>query len=250
MKCQKCGGQAFDYSADKWHCLQCGRTSKTAADTGGLRTPVTPEPTQYEWDNQHATTPVLRIVKWGKHDPEHFRTAYATNYKAILALNEELQLDKTQEFPALLTALLVSLVSGASVVWLWWFMLQQPGLIWVYIGIGVALVYWVLARWRRWRNVRQRGITTNLQLWKYVQSNARLALQQQEELTLGYELRCPYCAKVFEFTPAAAPPPEGLKRCVSCGQQFHTRRGYSYPVQFRHLNGPGVGDPPPNSWRN
>ena len=237
MKCPKCGGQAFDYSADKLHCLKCGRTSAVESQAGVPSSAAAAEQTVFDVDFQNARSAAPRIVKWGRHDPEHFRTAYATNYKAILILNEQLQRDKVQELPAVIAAVLVSILAGAGIVWLWWMTMQQPGLIWVFIGIGVALVYWVLARWRRWRTVRYREVATNLQLWKSMQSNAQLALQQQENITLGADLRCPYCQVGVEFIPEKAPPPEGLKRCLGCGQQFYTRRGCSYPVRFRELTG-------------
>ena len=241
MKCPKCGGQAFDYSADKLHCLKCGRTSAVEAQAGVPSSAAAVEQTVFDVDVQHATPAVPRIVKWGDHDPDHFRTAYAANYKSILELNEQLQLDKGQELPALITAGLVSAAAGTGIVWLWWMTMQQPGLIWVFIGAGVALIYWVLARWRRWRTIRHHEVSTHLQLWKFVQSNARLALQQQDNLVLGHDLHCPHCAAKVDFTPTNAPAPEGLKRCLNCGQHFYTRSGATYPVKFRLVNGTVAG---------
>ena len=250
MKCPKCGGQAFDYSADQLHCLKCGRTSGVETQAGVSSSAATAEQTVFDVDLQQATPAVPRQVKWGDHDPEHFRNAYAANYKSILALNEQLQLDKVQEFPALIAAGLVSVGAGAGIVWLWWMTMQQPGLIWIFIGVGVALVYGMLARWRRWRTIRQHEASTHLQLWKFVQSNARLALQQLDMIILGHDLHCPHCSARGDFTPTAAPPSEGLRRCLNCGQHFYTRSRATYPVRFRLVNGTVAGRSPLKPHRN
>ena len=250
MKCPKCGGQAFDYSADKLHCLKCGRTSGVEAQAGVPSSATASDPTLYDVDVQNPTPSTPRIVKWGNHDPGYFRTAYTTNSKEILALKEQLELDKTQEFPALITAGIVSGAAGVGIVWLWWMTMQQPGMIWIFIGVGVALVYWVLARWRRWRTVRQHVAATDRQLWKSVQANAKLALQEQEGIRLGNDLGCPHCKAHCEFTPTEAPPPEGLKRCGGCGESFYARGGYSYPVKFRQVGGVVAGDSKANPQLN
>ena len=244
MACPDCGGQAFQYDADHWHCLSCGLTSKPSTQSFVQRDAGSPEPAGYEWDRQQAKLPTPKVVKWGDHDPDHFRNTRATNDKAILALTELRHQDRSHEKSLVVTAVLVSFLAGAGGLWLWWLMIQQPEFILIHIGGAIALVYWAFAGWRRWRGVRQRGVATDLRILKYAQANARLLLQQQEKITLGNNILCPYCETVSELVPTEALPPEGLKHCLACHKRFYTSGGVAYPVQFRSI--PEPREPPAN----
>lgn len=219
MSCPKCGAQASEYDEHKWQCLKCGNkfilSPEAPSHTYFQNTVNIHGRAMYELDVSTVRHAVTKIVRAGEYEPETFEAKFTTYNTELSECQRAVMKQKVQT----IVWTIVSVISGII-----------AGVLAVNLAMGTIAVVSAVFAWKQF----QKMMSSRHRIQQIENGIADLKLEEQQEMSIGYDILCPHCQNLFESVVGPdAVSPEGLVHCLKCGKQFFIQEGDSYPVVFK-----------------
>lgn len=228
MACPKCGGQASEYDAGKWSCLQCQNKFL-------YQPPPPPAPTvinnsiniqggMFDLDASNVRRPMPVFKKLKETNP-----SVLAEFKRIeRELDEQRKVTRLHPTPAIdsgigvavLMFLVCILVTNSSIT-------LKDEIFYVCLILGLMFAFLPILA------VLQKQPEARRTIKELLTRQQALAREGDEDVLAGHIITCPDCEAVLDFILMGKPMPTGLQHCLKCGKQFFTSQGYSYPL-VRH----------------
>jgi hypothetical protein len=80
------------------------------------------------------------------------------------------------------------------------------------------------------RTYKSRWVRAKAEMIQLRNRNQQLVAERDEDVMVGHHVCCPHCATSFNFIGRGSQMPTGLQHCLTCGKQFFTSHGYTYPL--------------------
>jgi len=229
MACPKCGGQASEYDVGKWACLKCHNKF--------LYAPPPPPPATVI--NNSISIQGSGMFDLDASNARRPTPVFKSQEEVNLSIDGELKQirDTIAEYenkifplarPSLWFACCWLGLGYLYGNWLIPLRLKEKEpiegslfFLFVLFGIpaGIGLICFFV-----YRDCLKKSI-------KRLRDEAKaLEARRYDAVLVGHTVNCPHCISALVYVLIEDPMPSGLQHCLSCGKQFFTAEGYSYPL--------------------
>ena len=236
MACPKCGGRASEYDANKWACLSCANKF--------IYTPPPVPQTFLQTNVNIQGSPLFELKPENAQKPQPFfdkKIRVKPGYFDEIKKNEdrisyrmiELQKGRVPRLVYLSLIALHLIITGVILLATVAALFDPKGPL---VGLFVALGFFgipLAILFKNYGKLKARNKESCAEILTLQNRNQQLAAEKNEDAVAGHKVLCPYCSSCFATITFDGKMPAGLNHCLSCGKQFFTANGYSYPLAYK-----------------